>query len=69
MKNTVRALIVPTADLSQYSFTLQVKDGNGNWTEIDKVYRHPTNPDKLYNTVEELKEGLANGESQAKSDK
>ena len=51
MKNTVRALIVPTADLSQYSFTLQVKDGNGNWTEIDKVYRDPTNPDKLYNSV------------------
>ena len=68
MKNTVRALIVPTGDLSQYSFTLQVKDGNGNWTEIDKVYRHPTDANKLYNTVEELKEGLANGESQAKSD-
>ena len=67
MKNTVRALIVPTADLSQYSFTLQVKDGNGNWTEIDKVYRHPTE-EKLYNSVEELKEDLANGESQAKSD-
>ena len=66
MKNTVRALIVPTADLSQFSFTLQVKDGNGNWTEIDKVYRHPTE-DKLYNSVEELKEDLANGESQAKS--
>ena len=66
MKNTVRALIVPTADLSQYSFTLQVKDGDGNWTEIDKVYRHPTE-DKLYNSVEELKEDLANGESQAKS--
>ena len=67
MKNTVRALIVPTADLSQYTFTLQVKDGNGNWTEIDKVYRHPTE-EKLYNSVEELKEDLANGESQAKSD-
>jgi len=66
MKNTVRALIVPTADLSQYSFTLQVKDGNGNWVEIDKVYRHPTE-DKLYDSVEELKEDLANGESQAKS--
>ena len=61
MKNTVRALIVPTADLSQYSFTLQVKDGNGNWTEIDKVYRHPTDPDKVYESVEELKKDLADG--------
>ena len=68
MKNTVRALIVPTADLSQYTFTLQVKDGNGNWTEIDKVYRHPTE-EKLYNSVEELKEDLANGEDQTESDK
>ena len=53
--NLVRALIVPTADLAQYSFTLQVKDANGNWTEINKVYRHPTDPDKVYQTVEELK--------------
>jgi hypothetical protein len=66
VKNTVRALIIPTADLSQYTFTLQVKDDNGNWVEIDKVYRHPTE-DKLYNSIEELKEDLTNGESQAKS--
>lgn len=59
--NLVRALIVPTADLAQYSFTLQVKDANGNWTEINKVYRHPTDPDKVYETVEELKKDLADG--------
>ena len=62
----VRALIVPTQDLSQYTFTLQVKNADGLWKEIDKVYRHPTT-DKLYNTVEELKEDLANGEDQSES--
>jgi len=61
MKNTVRALIVPNEDLNQYSFTLQVKDANGNWTEINKVYRHPTDPNKVYETVEELKKDLADG--------
>jgi hypothetical protein len=59
--NLVRALIVPNEDLNQYSFTLQVKDANGNWTEINKVYRHPTDPDKVYETVEELKKDLADG--------
>ena len=64
----VRALIMPNEDLSQYTFTIQDKDANGNWKEISKVYKHPTK-DKLYNTVEELKEDLANGESQAESNK
>ena len=59
--NLVRALIVPNEDLNQYSFTLQVKDANGNWTEINKVYRHPTDPNKVYETVEELKKDLADG--------
>ena len=57
----IRALIVPNEDLTQYSFTLQVKDANGNWTEINKVYRHPTDPNKVYETVEELKKDLADG--------
>ena len=59
--NLVRALIVPNAELTQYNFTLQVKNGDGNWVEITKVYRHPTDPDKVYETVEELKKDLADG--------
>ena len=57
----IRALIIPNEDLTQYSFTLQDKDANGFWKEITKVYRHPTDPDKVYETVEELKEDLADG--------
>jgi len=64
----IRALIVPTKDLSQYTFTIQVKGEDGNWKEIDKVYRHPVE-DKLYDSVEELKKDLANGEDQTESDK
>ena len=59
--NLVRALIVPNEDLNQYSFTLQVKDAHGHWIEINKVYRHPTDPDKVYETMEELKKDLADG--------
>jgi len=59
----VRALIVPNEDLTQYSFTLQDKDANGYWKEITKVYRHPTDPDKVYETVEELKKDLADGKN------
>ena len=62
----VRALIVPNKELTQYTFTIQVKGDDGDWREIDKVYRHPEQ-DKVYNSVEELKEDLANGESQAES--
>lgn len=62
----VRALIVPNKELTQYTFTIQVKNDDGDWREIDKVYRHPEQ-DKLYSSVEELKEDLANGESQAES--
>lgn len=64
----IRALIVPTKDLSQYTFTIQVKGEDDNWKEIDKVYRHPVE-DKLYDSVEELKKDLANGEDQAESNK
>lgn len=62
----VRALIVPNKELTQYTFTIQVKGDDGSWREIDKVYRHPEQ-DKLYSSVEELKEDLADGESQAES--
>ena len=64
----VRALIIPNKELTQYTFTIQVKGDNGDWREIDKVYRHPEQ-DKLYSSVEELKEDLANGEDQTESDK
>ena len=59
--NLVRAVLSPSDDKGeQYTYTLQVKDANGNWTEITRVFKNPKN-NKEFNTLEELRQDIANG--------
>ena len=59
--NLVRAVLTPSDDKGeQFTYTLQVKDANGNWTEITRVFQNPKN-NKEFNTIEELRQDIANG--------
>ena len=59
--NLIRAVLTPSDDKGeQFTYTLQVKDANGNWIEITKVFQNPKTK-KEYSTIEELREDLADG--------
>ena len=59
--NLIRAVLAPSDNKGeQFTYTLQVKDANGNWTEITRVFQNPKTK-KEYSTIEELREDLADG--------
>lgn len=59
--NLVRAVLTPSDDKGeQFTYTLQVKDANGYWTEITRVFQNPKN-NKEFDTIEELRQDLTNG--------